>query len=321
MTEKPTLAAGQPTATDDATALVSGDSSPSGEPDPGRARSLTSDAWAELRGKKIFWFSLVLIAFFVLMAIVPGLFSRIDPTATFDVRRPPSGDHWFGTDGQGYDILSRTVHGARASLIVGIATTIFTAVVGVAVGVLAAYTGGWVDAVVSRITDVFFALPLLLGGILFLSAFPNTLDTPYLVVVGKVVLVLGVLGWPNIARLMRGATLQVLPQEYVQAARAMGAGPWRIIRRHIIPNAIAPVLVVSTINLGVYIVAEASLSFLGIGLVPPAISWGVAIDEALGVIRTRPHMLFFPAIALSLCVLAFIMLGDALRDAFDPKSR
>lgn len=315
MTDQPTIAAGQATATTEGTAIVSGD------PDPGKPRSLASDAWAELRSKRIFWVSVVLIAFFVLLGLFPGLFSRISPTEVFDVRRPPSGDHWFGTDGQGYDILSRTVHGARASLIVGVATTIFTLVVGSTVGIISAYAGGWLDAVISRITDVFFALPLLLGGILFLSAFPNTQATPYLVVVGKVVLVLGVLGWPAIARLMRGATLQVQPQEYVLAARAMGASPWRIIRRHIIPNAIAPVFVVSTINLGVYIVAEASLSFLGIGLVPPAISWGVAIDDALDVVRTRPHMLFFPAIFLSLCVLAFIMLGDALRDAFDPKSR
>ena len=151
--------------------------------------------------------------------------------------------------------------------------------------------------------------------------FPNDLSTPLWQQVGKVVLVLGVLGWPSLARLMRGSVLQVKPQEYVQAARALGAGPIRIIRKHIIPNALAPVLVVSTINLGVYIVAEATLSFLGIGLVPPAVSWGVAINEGLKFLRTFPHIPLFPSIFLSLCVLAFIMLGDAARDAFDPKSR
>lgn len=316
MTDQTPQAAGQATATTESTALVSGDPGSSE-----RARSLASDGWAELRRKPTFWFAIGLIVLFTVMAIVPGLFTRTSPSETFAVRQTPSGAHWFGTDGQGYDIYARTIYGARASMIVGLAATVITAVVGSLIGIAAAYTGGWIDSLISRVTDVFFAIPLLLGGILFLSAFPNTQDTPYLVVVGKVVLVLGVLGWPSLARLMRGSVLQVKPQEYVQAARALGAGPIRIIRKHIIPNALAPVLVVSTINLGVFIVAEASMSFLGIGLVPPAISWGVAIDEAIGVVRVRPHMLFFPAAFLSLCVLSFIMLGDALRDAFDPKSR
>jgi len=255
------------------------------------------------------------------MAIAPGLFTQTDPRQTFDVRLKPSGEHWFGTDGQGYDIYSRTIEGARASILVGIFTTIATTILGGAIGILAAYRGGWVDALVSRITDVFFAIPMLLGGILFMSAFPNDQSTPYLVVVLKVVAALTLLGWPSLARLMRGAVLQVLPNDYIQAARALGASPWRIVMKHILPNSLAPILVVATINLGVYIVAEATLSFLGIGLVPPAVSWGVAINEGLKFLRTFPHIPLFPSLFLSLCVLAFIMLGDAARDAFDPKSR
>jgi oligopeptide transport system permease protein len=193
--------------------------------------------------------------------------------------------------------------------------------IGVALGTLAGYYGGWLDAIVSRITDIFFAIPLLLGGILFMSVKPNNQDTPYLVVVGKVVIVLAIFGWPGIARLMRSSVMQVKPNDYVQAARALGATPWRIIRAHVLPNAMAPVIVVSTINLGVFIAVEATLSFLGIGLTPPAISWGVAISDALVGLRTTPHMLLFPSLFLSLAVLAFIMLGDAVRDAFDPKSR
>lgn len=289
---------------------------PSGE----KPRSLGSDAWMAMRRRPIFWFSLGLITIFVLMAVFPGLFTNTDPRATYDVRLKPSGSHWFGTDGQGYDIYARTVHGARASILVGLLTTGCVAIFGSLVGVLAAYFGGWIDAVLSRIADVFFAIPLVLGGIIFLTAFPSDQDTPYFEVVLKVVLALAVLGWPSAARLMRASVLQVKPSEYVLAARALGASTWRIIRSHIIPNALGPIIAFSTISLGVYIVVEATLSFLGIGLVPPAVSWGVAIDEALPFIRSFPHMLVFPSLALSLCVFAFIMLGDVVSDAFDPKS-
>jgi len=135
------------------------------------------------------------------------------------------------------------------------------------------------------------------------------------------VLALAILGWPSIARLMRSSVLQVKPNDYVQAARALGATPLRIIRSHVLPNSMAPVIVVSTINLGAYIAAEATLSFLGLGLVYPAVSWGVMISDAIVALRTTPHILFFPSLFLSLAVLAFIMLGDAVRDAYDPKTR
>lgn len=285
-----------------------------------QARSLTGDAWRSMRRRPMFWISITFIAIFVLMALVPGLFTNTDPRATFDVRLKPNGDHWFGTDGQGYDIYSRTVHGARASILVGLLTTLAVAGLGSFVGVLAGYFGGWIDAILSRVADVFFAIPLVLGGIIFLTAFPSNQDTPYLEVVLKVVLALAVLGWPSAARLMRASVLQVKPNDYVQAARALGASTFRVITSHIVPNALGPIIAFSTISLGVYIVTEATLSFLGIGLVPPAVSWGVAIDEALPFIRSFPHMLFFPSAALSICVFAFIMLGDVVSDAFDPKS-
>lgn len=295
-------------------------------PDGGEAteaRSLASDAWRELRHRPLFWISLAIITLFVIMAIVPQLFTRLDPTDA-DLamsRKGPSSDAWFGYDLQGYDVYARTVYGARASILVGVFATLLTSLLGVIIGTLAAYYGGWVDSLVMRITDIFFAIPFLLGGILFMTTFANDADTGYFVIVGKVVLVLAILGWPGIARLMRGSVLQVKPNEYVQAARALGASPWRIVRSHILPNAMAPVLIVSMINLGAYISAEASLSFLGIGLTPPAISWGVAISDALRYLRDAPHMLIFPSIFLSLTVLGFIMLGDVVRDAFDPKTR
>lgn len=293
---------------------------PAPQPAGEKPRSLSGDAWRAMRRRPMFWISIGLIAIFVLMAIVPGLFTNTDPRATYDVRLKPSGSHWFGTDGQGYDIYARTVHGARASILVGLLTTGSVALFGSLVGVVAAYFGGWIDAIFSRIADVFFAIPLVLGGIIFLTAFPSDQDTPYFEVVLKVVVALAVLGWPSAARLMRASVLQVKPNEYVLAARALGASTRRIIMSHIVPNALGPIIAFSTISLGVYIVVEATLSFLGIGLVPPAVSWGVAINEALPFVRTFPHMLMFPSVALSLCVFAFIMLGDVVSDAFDPKS-
>jgi len=287
------------------------------------ARSLTSDAWRSLKRNPIFWVSVTLIVLFLLMAAWPSLFTNVDPNTAVlkDARVRPNANAWFGRDIQGYDIYSRTIYGARASILVGVFATIATVLVGSTMGVLAGFYGGWLDAIVSRVTDVFFAIPLLLGGIVFMSSFPNDINSPYLLVVGKVVLVLAIFGWTTIARLMRSSVLQVKPNDYVQAARALGASPWRIIRSHILPNALAPVIVVATINLGVFISVEATLSFLGIGLTPPAVSWGVAISDALVALRTTPHILLFPSLFLSLAVLAFIMLGDAVRDAFDPKSR
>lgn len=297
----------------------------------GEARSLSADAWRALRKNPLFWISATLIFIFVLMAVFPGLFTNQNPELgdLSRARRNPGGEHWFGTDRQGYDVYARTIYGARASILVGLFATLGTLFLGSFLGLVAGYVGGWVDALISRLGDIFFAIPLLLAGIIFLSA-TREMDTllgiplnGYFGVVFQVVTVLVIFGWPSLMRLMRSAVIQVKPNDYVQAARALGASPLRIIRRHVLPNAMAPAIVVSTINLGAYIAVEATLSFLGIGLIPPAISWGVMINDALVFLRsgTTMHALFFPALFLSLAVLAFIMLGDAVRDAFDPKSR
>ncbi|GAA1388803.1 ABC transporter permease [Luteococcus peritonei] len=299
---------------------------PGGTPsNPDKGNSLWSDAWGEMRHKPMFWFSVALIAVLLAIALVPQMFTRTDPyLCNLNIaRQAPSGQHWFGTDVQGCDIYARTIHGARSSILVGLLTTLGTTLLGGLIGIIAGYAGGWVDTLLSRIGEVFFAIPLLLGGIVILYSFPSTSETPYLVVVAKVVAALVLLGWPSLARLMRSSVLQVKPNEYVQAARALGASPWRIISRHILPNAMAAVLVVATINLGSYIAIEATLSFLGIGLKAPTISWGIAISEAsgLGYISSAPWMLAFPSLFLSLTVLAFIMLGEVIRDALDPKLR
>jgi len=287
------------------------------------SRSLASDAWRHLRRNPLFWISVVMIVAFVLMALVPQLFTSTDPNEAIlrQARERPNADAWFGRDIQGYDIYSRCIYGARASILVGVFTTLATVLIGGFAGIMAGFYGGISDSVVSRITDIFFAIPFLLGAILFMATFPNTVNSPYAVVVLKVVLALAILGWPSIARLMRSSVLQVKPNDYVQAARALGATPLRIIRSHVLPNSMSPVIVVSTINLGAYIAAEATLSFLGLGLVYPAVSWGVMISDAIVALRTTPHILFFPSLFLSLAVLAFIMLGDAVRDAYDPKTR
>lgn len=289
----------------------------------GEARSLSSDAWRDLRRKPMFWISVSLILGFVAMSVFPQLFTDVDPFAgtVRSARQEPSSAHWFGTDQQGRDILARCIYGARASILVGLLTTVITSLIGITIGTFAGFYGGIVDTLLSRLGDIFFAIPLLLGAILFMSTFPNTENSSYISVVMKVVLALALLGWPGIARLMRGSVLQVKPNDYIQAARALGGSPLRIIHRHVMPNAIAPVIVVATINLGVYIAVEATLSFLGIGLVAPAVSWGAMISDSLVWMRVAPHLLLFPSLFLSVAVLAFIMLGDAVRDAFDPRAR
>jgi oligopeptide transport system permease protein len=289
--------------------------------DTGPARSLASDAWRAMRRNPFFWISSALIAVFLLMAVWPSLFTSTDPTQAVlaDARVRPNADNWFGRDIQGYDIYARCIYGARASILVGLLATIGTTLIGGIVGVFAGYAGGWTDTLLSRLGDIFFAIPLLLGAVIVLVTLPATDN--YFFIVLKVVLALVVLGWPSMARLMRSSVIQVKPNDYVQAARALGASPWRVIRSHIVPNALAPMIVVATINLGAYISAEATLSYLGIGLQPPTVSWGVDISAAVVGMRTTPHMLFFPSLFLSLAVLAFIMLGDVVRDALDPKNR
>lgn len=305
----------------EAAAVVSETVAPNGSSDENR--SLASDAWRSLRKNPIFWASAVLISIFVLMAIFPSLFTSTDPReAVLEESRSRPGDGtWFGRDIQGYDIYARCIYGARASILVGVLTTILTVSIGGFIGVMSGYLGGAADAVMSRVGDVFFAIPLLLGAIIFLVSLPEFFSSNAFLGALKVSLALAVLGWPSMARLMRSSVIQVKPNDYVQAARALGASPSRIVRSHILPNSVAPLIVVATISLGGYIAAEATLSFLGIGLQAPAVSWGIDISAALVGLRTTPHMLFFPSLFLSLAVLGFILLGDAVRDALDPKNR
>jgi len=285
----------------------------------GLVRTRRGDAWRNLRRNPMFWISMVLIVIFAVMAIFPGLFTDTSPREAIlaDAREKPNSEEWFGRDSQGYDLYARCIYGARASILVGVFSALGTLLIGGFLGLFSGYASGWADSLISRIAEIFFAIPLILGAIIILTSLPDS--DVYLVVVFKVVAVLVVLVWPQIFRLMRSSVLQVKPNDYVQAARALGASPWRVVTSHILPNAMGPVIVVTTINLGVFISAEASLSFLGIGLQPPTISWGVMISDATRAMSSAPHTLMFPAIFLSFAVLSFIMLGDAIRDAFDPR--
>ncbi|MET9957745.1 ABC transporter permease [Streptomyces sp. NPDC006326] len=282
-----------------------------------REASLWSDAFYDLRRNPVFLIGAALVLFMAVVSLAPGLFTSVDAYAPCDLHSSmlkPSGDHIFGTDVQGCDVYAKTVYAASNSIIVGIATTAMVVVVGVTSGLLAGWFGGFTDTLLSRFAEIFFAIPLMLGGMLIMSG------------LGKgnawtVSLVLATLGWPQIFRIMRSSVLANKHNDYVQAARALGAGTWRITLRHILPNAIAPVIVVGAISLGVYISAEAALSYLGVGVQAPEISWGLMVSDAQARFLQAPYMLLFPAAALSVTVLAFIMVGDAVRDALDPKLR
>ncbi|MEV7995380.1 ABC transporter permease [Streptomyces sp. NPDC086077] len=292
-------------------------------PPPGKPRSLWSDAWYDLRHNWMFLLSAGLILLLTLVAVVPDLFisgsvSPRDGDLTNHYLQKPELGHlfsaeWFGYDHQGRSIYARVLHGTRASILVGVMVTAVVTVLGGLLGLIAGYFGGWLDSLLSRTTDVFFGIPFLLGAMVVLNTFSERS-------VPVVSLSLAVLGWTQIARVMRGSVITVKQADYVTAAKALGAGTGRILFKHIFPNAVAPVIVVATIALGGYITAEATLSFLGIGLTD-SISWGQDISAGKDYLRTAQYVLFFPAAMLSITVLAFLMFGDAVRNALDPKSR
>ncbi|HIW90833.1 MAG TPA: ABC transporter permease [Candidatus Corynebacterium avicola] len=273
-------------------------------------------AWRNLRRRPMFWISTVILLIVLAVTIAPGLFTSVDPnTATLEDSLEPARDgHPFGFTQQGYDVYSRTIYGAQASVVTGVMTTLVVALVGTVVGAAAGYFGGWLDAVLSRIADIFFAIPLLLAAIVLMQMFDVSN-------VWTVVLVLSAFGWPQMARMVRGAVLQAKNNEYVAASRALGLSRTGTLLRHILPNCLAPIIVMMTTNLGIYIVAEATLSYLGVGLPPETVSWGNDISAAQDVLRVSPEILFYPAGALAITVLGFILLGDTLKDALDPKER
>jgi oligopeptide transport system permease protein len=274
------------------------------------------DTWWSLRRRPKFVVAAALILFFLVVAMFPALFTSADPgyADPYQSLLAPSAAHWFGTDLQGHDIYARTVYGARASITVGVGATLVVFVVGGALGALAGFYGGWIDAVVSRVADVFFGIPLLLAAIVLMQVMHHRS-------VWTVVAILALFGWPQLARIARGAVLAVRDNDYIVAAQALGLSRFGILIRHVVPNALGPVIAVAAISLGLFIVTEATLSYLGVGLPPSVVSWGGDINVAQTRLRAGSPILFYPAGALALAVLAFLMMGDVLRDALDSTSR
>ncbi len=282
-----------------------------------RKSNLWLDAWRDLRGRWMFWVAGVFVVLLVIVALFPGLFTQVDPRAC-DLNfsnDPPTEGHPLGFTFQGCDIYSRIVHGTSTSLSVGLLVTVIVAVMGIVIGAFAGYFGGWLDSLLMRIGDMFFAIPYILAAVVIMSVF--LADRGILIIS----LAIGFFAWPSTARILRSEVLRVKQSDYVMASEALGVSRVRTMFAHVLPNSIAPVIVVSTVGLAAAITAEATLSFLGVGLPASFMSWGNDISQAQIRLRTDPMPLIYPSIALSLTVLAFIMLGETVRDALDPKAR
>lgn len=286
-----------------------------------KPRSLTADAWDDLRRNWIFWMAAVLVVLVVTMAIFPGLFTSADPKACALSRQHagPSGAAIFGYNFQGCDVYARTIYGARNSVLIALLATIMAGVIGLVVGMAAGYFGGWVDALLARGIDIVLGIPTLLAAIVLarrLASDPE--DSGF----WAVVVTLGVLTWTTGARIMRSSVIAAKSQDYVAAARMLGAGPGRLMFRHILPNAMAPIIVLATAGVGGAIIAETSLSFLGLGAPITTPSWGEMLsNQARRFMTVAPWLGIFPGLAITLVVLAFNLFGDALRDVLDPRLR
>lgn len=276
-------------------------------------KPLRADVWRRFRQNKLAVIGLAFIVLLIFVAIFAPWIAPYGPAERTPgaFREPPSMEHWFGTDTIGLDVFSRVVYGARISLRVGIIATIMTVVIGLILGAIAGYFGGKTDGLIMRITDVFLAIPYIVLAVAIATLFGKS--------VNSVILVLGLTGWLGLCRIVRASFLSLNRLEYVEAARSLGFGHTRIIFRHMLPNALQPVIVYATIEVGAIILAEAALSFLGVGPVPPTPAWGLMVSEAKSTLAVAPHMLFFPGMAIFLTVLAFVFVGDGLRDALDPK--
>jgi peptide/nickel transport system permease protein len=258
---------------------------------------------------------LIIVAAFIAMALFAPWIAPFDPVATSwgAIRKAPSVQHWFGTDEIGRDVLSRVVYGTRASLLAGVVSVSISLLLGVPIGLLAGFVGGVIDGFISRVTDAFLACPFLILAIA-LAAFLGPSLT-------NAMIAIGVSATPIFVRLTRAQVLNVKVEDYVEAARALGNPPWRIALRHVLPNVTAPLIVQATLAIAAAVIAEASLSFLGLGQQPPEPSWGSMLNTAKNYVDQAPWMAVWPGLAIFALVLAFNLVGDGLRDALDPRQR
>ncbi|MCP1837688.1 peptide/nickel transport system permease protein [Bradyrhizobium sp. USDA 4524] len=272
-------------------------------------------AWRRLIRRKGAVLGLAVIALFILLAVFAPLIVPYDPVATSWslVRKAPSAQHWFGTDELGRDVFARIVFGARASLLAGVISVGIALAIGVPLGLVAGYRGGFIDALISRITDAMLACPFLILAIALAAFLGPSLS--------NAMIAIGVSATPIFIRLTRGQVMSVKVEDYVEAARAMGNPRWRIALVHILPNILPALLVQATLSIAAAIIAEAALSFLGLGQQPPAPSWGSMLNAAQRFLTSAPWMAVWPGLAIFLVVLSFNLVGDGLRDALDPKAR
>lgn len=277
------------------------------------ARPLRKDIWRRFKRNRLAMVGLVIVVVLVLCAIFAPLIAPYDiaERSSGEFRKPPSTDHFFGTDTIGLDVFSRVIFGARVSLKIGLSATAIALAIGLVLGAISGFFGGFIDTLIMRFTDIFLAIPYIVLAVAIASVFGRSENT--------VILVLGFTGWLGIARIVRSSFLSLKQLEYVEAARALGYSKWRIMFRHILPNALQPIIVYGTIAIGSVILSEAALSFLGVGPTYPTPAWGLMVADARGVLSVAPHMLFFPGMAIFITVLAFVFVGDGLRDALDPK--
>ena len=282
-----------------------------------RSVSLWSDAFARLRGNRMAMFGLVIIALLVLVAITGPVLAPYgyndQRLIASEVNLGPGWPHLLGTDDLGRDVFSRILFGARTALAVGVIVVGIELVIGLSVGSLAGYFGGWVDNLFMRLTDIMFAFPGLLFAILIVAVLgPGLLH---------VFVALGVVSWPGMARLVRGQVLSLKRRDFVEAARSVGGSDRRIILLHVLPNSLGPIVVSASLGMGTAILAESSLSFIGIGVQAPAPSWGSMINEAMTEWHTAPHLVIAPGLVIALVVFAFNFVGDGLNDALNPRRR
>jgi len=283
-----------------------------------KPRSLWSEAWHDLRKRPTFWLALLILFVVLLMAVWPTLFTQTPPNDECFLANSnagPTEGHPLGFTFQGCDIWARIVWGARTSLVVGLLATIIGSTLGLIMGALAGFYGGWLDGLLSRVGDIFFAIPYILAAVVVMTVF-SQYRTPL-----TLAFAIGGFAWASTARVVRAEVLRVRQSDFVTASRALGLTRFQTLITHVVPNSIGPLIVISTLSLAAAIVAEATLSFLGVGLGSNVMSWGNDISQAQSSLRVAPQALIYPSIALTVTVLAFIILGELIRDALDPRAR
>lgn len=285
-------------------------------PDLQAARPLRVDVWRRFKQNRLALAGLGFIIFIILVAVfadlvAPYSFRERPGSASSAFRQSPDSEFWFGTDAIGRDVFSRIVYGARVSLRIGISATSIALVIGLVLGSIAGFFGGFVETLIMRITDIFLAIPYIVLAVAVAAVFGRSENA--------IILVLGFTGWLGVARIVRSSFLQLKQLEYVEAATALGFSRPRIMFRHILPNALQPIIVYGTIAIGTTILAEAALSFLGVGPQDPTPAWGLMVAQGKGDLASASHLVFFPGAAIGLTVLSFVLVGDGLRDALDPR--